>query len=45
MTKAENKRKAGWIVALTILCGAAVLVPSLIALSLSLFEAAAKLFS
>lgn len=43
MTKAEKKRKAGWIVALALFCGAAVLIPSMLSLGVSLFEAVAAL--
>lgn len=39
------KRKAGWIVALAVLSGIAVLVPSFIALGASLFAAGMELFS
>jgi hypothetical protein len=45
MTKAEKRWKAGWIVALAVLCGAAVLLPSMISFGISLFEAAVALFS
>jgi hypothetical protein len=45
MTKVEKKQKAGWIVALTLLCGAAVLIPSMISLGISLFEAMVALTS
>jgi hypothetical protein len=45
MMKVERKRQAGWIVVLAVLCGAAVLVPSMISLVISLFEVAVALFS
>lgn len=45
MTKAAKKRKTGWIVALAVLCGAAVIVPSMISLGISLFQAVADLIS
>jgi len=45
MTKAAGKRKAGWIVALAILCGAAVIVPSMISLGISVFQAVVELVS
>ena len=40
-----TKRKAGWIVALAIVSGIAVLVPSFVALATSVFAAAVALFS
>lgn len=45
MSKAEKKRQAGWIVVLAVLCGAAVLVPSMISLAVSLLQVAVAFFS
>ena len=45
MTKAVRKRKAGWIVALAVLCGAAVIVPSMISLGISVFQVVVDLVS
>ena len=42
MPRASN-RKAGWTVALAVLLGAAVIVPSMIALAVSLFAVGAHL--
>lgn len=43
MIRLAKKRKVGWIVALALLAGAAVIVPSMISLAISVFAAAAKL--
>lgn len=43
MTKSARKRKAGWIVALAVLCGAAVIFPSMISLGISVFQAVVDL--
>ena len=45
MTKSARKRKAGWIVALAVLCGAAVIVPSMISLGISVFQVVVDLVS
>ncbi len=45
MTKATKKRKAGWIVALAVLSGAVVILPSMISLCVSLFEVAITLIT
>ncbi|HEY0958044.1 MAG TPA: hypothetical protein VGE05_02090 [Novosphingobium sp.] len=42
MTRIAKKRKAGWTVALALLAGAAVIVPSMISLAVSVFAAFAK---
>jgi len=45
MTKAARKRKAGWIVTMAVLCGAAVIVPSMISLGISVFQVVVDLVS
>lgn len=42
MTRIAKKRKAGWIVALAVLAGAAVMIPSMTSLAISVFAAVAK---
>lgn len=44
-TPRAKKRRAGLIVALAVLSGIAVLIPSFVALATSLFAAAAELLS
>jgi hypothetical protein len=41
----ETKRKGGWIVALAVLSGVAVVLPSMIALAISLVAAVIHLFA
>jgi len=45
MTKEVKKRKAGWIVGIAVLCGIAVIIPSMVSLGTSLFAAVAALIS
>jgi hypothetical protein len=44
MTEAHDSRSFDWVAALAVISGAAVMVPSLIALAVTLLAAAAALF-
>lgn len=44
MTKAA-KRKSDWIVGLALLCGAAVIIPSIVSFGISVFQAVTALIS
>ena len=45
MVSAAKTRKAGWIVVLAVLAGAAVVIPSMVSLAISVYAAAAALLS